>query len=176
MQEAIFGGGCFWCLEAAFEGIDGVIDVESGYANGFIKNPTYEDVCSGKSGFTEVVKIKFDEKKISYRDLLKIFFKIHDPTTLNRQGNDIGFQYRSLIIPLNQEQLKEAKEYIKEISPLFKNRIVTKIEPFKNYYRAEEYHQDYFRKNPNRAYCKFVVYPKVLKAKEAFREIKGSKN
>ena len=166
IKEAIFGGGCFWCLEAAFEIIDGVIDVESGYANGHTQNPSYKEVCTDTTGHAEVIKIKYDDEKISYKELLELFFKIHDPTTLNRQGADFGSQYRSIIITLDKEQTKEAKEYIEQIGPQFSRKIVTKVEPLKEYYKAEEYHQDYFRKNPTQGYCQAVALPKVLKAKE----------
>ena len=166
MKEAIFGGGCFWCLEAAFEVIDGVIDVESGYANGHKQNPSYKEVCSDTTGHAEVVKIKYDENKITYKDLLELFFKIHDPTTLNRQGADYGSQYRSIIITLDSEQERVAKEYIKNLQKEYDKKIVTKIEPLKCYYRAEEYHQDYFRKNPYQPYCQAVAAPKVIKAKK----------
>ncbi len=166
MKEAIFGGGCFWCIEAAFEVVDGVIDVESGYANGHIDNPTYKEVCTDTTGYAEVVKITYDESKISYKELLELFFKIHDPTTLNRQGADFGSQYRSTIITLDKLQEKEAKEYIAEIQKDFDRKIVTKVEPLKCYYKAEEYHQDYFRKNPYQPYCQAVAAPKVQKAKE----------
>jgi len=167
MKEAILGGGCFWCLEAAFEIVDGIIDVESGYANCNISDPTYKEVCTDTTGCAEVVKIRYDESKISYKKILDIFFKIHDPTTLNRQGADFGSQYRSTILTLNKEQEEIAKEYIKNLQPKLERKIVTKVEPLKNYYKAEEYHQDYFRKNPNQAYCQAVVLPKVLKVKES---------
>ena len=166
MKEAIFGGGCFWCLEAAFEIVDGIIDVESGYANGHKENPTYKEVCTDTTGYAEVVKITYDESKISYKELLDIFFKIHDPTTLNRQGADFGSQYRSIIIYLDESQKKEALEYINQLSKSLDKKIVTKVEPLKNYYRAEEYHQDYFRKNPNQPYCLAVALPKVEKVKQ----------
>ncbi len=173
MKEAIFGGGCFWCLEAAFEVIDGVIDVESGYANGYKQNPTYKEVCTDTTGHAEVVKIKYDENKISYKDLLELFFKIHDPTTLNRQGADYGSQYRSIIITLDSEQERVAKEYIKNLQKEYNKKIVTKIEPLKCYYKAEEYHQDYFRKNPYQPYCQAVAAPKVIKAKKWQESKKG---
>jgi len=166
MSEAILGGGCFWCLEAALEIIDGVIDVESGYANGHTDNPSYKEVCSDTTGHAEVVKVQFDESKISYEELLEIFFKIHDPTALNHQGADWGSQYRSTIITLSSEQEKIAKEYIKKISPNYPKKIVTKVEPLKCYYKAEEYHQDYYQKNPNQPYCMAVAAPKVAKTKE----------
>ena len=170
IKEAIFGGGCFWCLEAAFEIVDGVLDVESGYANGHKENPNYKEVCTDTTGYAEVVKIKYDDSKITYKDLLKIFFTIHDPTTLNRQGADYGSQYRSIIIYLNQEQKKEALEFINTLQKYLDRKIVTKVEPLKNYYKAEEYHQDYFRKNPTQPYCQAVALPKVLKVKQLLKK------
>ncbi len=172
IKEAIFGGGCFWCLEAAFEIVDGVIDVESGYANGHKENPTYKEVCTDTTGYAEVVKITYDDNKISYKELLEIFFAIHDPTTLNRQGADFGSQYRSIIIYLDEEQKKEALEFIQELQKYLDRKIVTKVEALKNYYKAEEYHQDYFRKNPMQAYCQAVALPKVLKVKKLLEEKK----
>ena len=166
MKEAIFGGGCFWCLEAAFEIVDGVVDVESGYANGHVENPAYKEVCTDTTGHAEVVKITYNESKISYQDLLELFFKIHDATTLNRQGADYGSQYRSTIITIDSEQEKLAKEYIERLQKDYDRKIVTKVEPLKCYYKAEEYHQDYFRKNPNQPYCMAVAQPKVEKSKE----------
>jgi len=166
MKTAILGGGCFWCLEAAFEIVDGIIDVESGYANGNIPNPTYKEVCTDTTGYAEVVKITYDENKISYQEILDIFFAIHDPTTLNRQGADFGSQYRSIIIYLDDEQKEIANEYIKNLQQKLDRKIVTKVEPLKNYYKAEEYHQDYFRKNPTQPYCQAVALPKVLKVKK----------
>ncbi len=164
MKEAIFGGGCFWCLDAAFRVIDGVKGIECGYANGNTPNPTYKEVCTDTTGFAEVVKITFDESKISYEKLLELFFLLHDPTTLNRQGNDFGSQYRSIIITLDKEQKEKAKEYIATIEKNYPKKIVTKVEPLKNYYKAEEYHQNYFAKNPEQSYCQFIVLPKVIKA------------
>ena len=175
MKEAILGGGCFWCIEAAFEVVDGIIDAKSGYANCNIDNPTYKEVCTDTTGCAEVVKLTYDENKISYEEILELFFKIHDPTTLNRQGADFGSQYRSTILTLNEEQEKIAKDYIKKIEPLFDKKIVTKVEPLKNFFRAEDYHQDYFRKNPNQPYCQAVAAPKVIKAKE-WQKNKNSKS
>ena len=170
MKVAILGGGCFWCLEAAFEIVDGIIDVESGYANGDKPNPTYKEVCTDTTGYAEVVKITYDESKISYKEILDIFFAIHDPTTLNRQGADVGSQYRSIIIYLDDKQKEIANEYIKNLQPTLDRKIVTKVEPLKNYYKAEEYHQDYFRKNPTQPYCQAVALPKVLKVKEMLQK------
>jgi len=170
VQEAILGGGCFWCIEAALEIIDGVADVESGYANGDLENPSYREVCTDTTGHAEVVKVLFDKSKISYRELLEIFFKIHDPTALNHQGADYGSQYRTTILTLNDEQERVAKEYIDTIGPNYRKKIVTKVEPLRCYYRAEEYHQNYFQKNPEQAYCMAVAAPKVKKTKEWLKE------
>ncbi len=166
MQEIVLGGGCFWCIEAAFEIVDGIIDAQSGYANCNIENPTYKEVCTDTTGCVEVVKLSFDETKITLEEILELFFKIHDPTTLNHQGADYGSQYRSVILTNNKEQEKIVKEFIEKIQPLFDKKIVTKVEPLRNYYKAEEYHQDYFRKNPYQPYCKAVALPKIIKAKE----------
>ncbi|HLI46702.1 MAG TPA: peptide-methionine (S)-S-oxide reductase MsrA [Geobacterales bacterium] len=167
MQEnyeiAVLGGGCFWCTEAAFKRIKGVISVEPGYSGGWMENPTYEDVCSDQTGHAEVVKIIFDPKVISYREILKIFFTIHDPTTLNRQGNDVGTQYRSIILYLNDEQKKIAEEEIKEAQKHYKKPIVTELKKFEKFYPAEDYHKDFYDKNPNYPYCIFVIEPKLLK-------------
>lgn len=171
-ELATFGGGCFWCTEAVFKQIDGVISTEVGYAGGDVENPTYEQVCTDKTGHAEVCQIKFDPEKISYQELLEIFFKTHDPTTLNRQGADVGTQYRSVIFYHNEVQKNLALEFIKKLERdgLYSNPIVTQVEPLKNYYRAEEYHQNYFEKNPYSTYCIFVVAPKVDKTKKLFRE------
>jgi peptide-methionine (S)-S-oxide reductase len=170
-ELATFGGGCFWCTEAIFKQIDGVIETEVGYAGGDVENPTYEQVCTGKTGHAEVCQIKFDPEKISYNELLEIFFKTHDPTTLNRQGADVGTQYRSVIFYHNETQKNLAIEFIKKLERegVFSKPIVTQVEPLKNYYRAEEYHQNYFEKNPYSTYCIFVVAPKVEKTKKIFQ-------
>lgn len=164
-EKATFAGGCFWCIEAVFEEVDGVIDVVSGYSGGFKKNPTYEEVCTGNTGHAECVQITFDPEKISYIELLNIFWKIHDPTTLNRQGADIGTQYRSAIFYHSEQQRIAAEKSKDEIAKYFKDKIVTEIVPFKIFYKAEEYHQDYYKKNPEAAYCKFVIAPKIQKFK-----------
>ncbi len=169
-SEAILGGGCFWCLEAIFKRVKGVLKVESGYAGCRRKNPTYEQVCTGTTKCAEVVRIEFDPSLISYEELLKIFFAVHDPTQLNRQGADIGTQYRSVIFPLDKEQETLAKKVIQELQPLFHNRIVTTIEEPGKFYKAEEYHQDYFDKNPNQGYCQVVIAPKVQKFIQNFKE------
>lgn len=163
LQIAYFGGGCFWCTEAVFELVDGVVDVESGYSGGKVENPTYEQVCGGTTGHAEIVKITFNPEVVSYRKLLEIFFASHNPTTLNRQGADKGTQYRSVIFYLSEDQKKETENYIKEVSNLFEDPIVTEVTEFKNYYRAENYHQDYFKNNPSQGYCSFVIAPKVKK-------------
>ena len=171
MQEAILGGGCFWCLEAVFKRVKGVKDVISGYCGGEVENPTYKEVCTGQTGHAEVVKITFDDEIISYEDILNIFFAIHDPTQLNRQGADIGTQYRSVIFPLSEAQEKTAKEVIKKLNPKFDNNIVTTIEPFKAFYKAEDYHQNYFDNNPYQGYCQVVIAPKVEKFLQKFKEM-----
>ena len=170
IKKAILGGGCFWCLDAAFRQIDGVVDVVSGYANGHVENPSYKEVCTDTTGHAEVVKIVYDDDRISYRDLLEIFYALHDPTTLNRQGADYGSQYRSTILYRSDEERQIAEEVTAEVQKGLDRKIVTKIEPLKNFYPAEEYHQDYFAKNPYQGYCQAVVAPKVSKVREKFRE------
>jgi peptide-methionine (S)-S-oxide reductase len=170
IREAIVGGGCFWCLDAAYRQIDGVVDVVSGYANGHLENPGYKEVCTDTTGHAEVVKIVYDDDKISYRDLLEIFYALHDPTTLNRQGADYGSQYRSTILWRNDEERRIAEEVTKKIQKNLDRKIVTKIEPLRNFYPAEEYHQDYFAKNPYQGYCQAVVAPKVGKVRQRFEE------
>ncbi len=172
LEKATFGGGCFWCTEAVFKQINGVTETEVGYAGGEILNPTYEQVCTGTTGHAEVCQITFDPHIISFKDLLEIFFKTHDPTTLNRQGADVGTQYRSIIFYHNEEQKNLALEFIKKLEreKLYPNPIVTQVEPIKNYFKAEEYHQNYFEKNPYSTYCIFVVAPKVEKTKKLFKD------
>lgn len=167
IEKATFGGGCFWCTEAVFRILDGVIETEVGYAGGDFPNPTYEQVCTGTTGHAEVCQVTYNPEKVSYNKLLDIFFKSHDPTTLNRQGADVGTQYRSVIFYHNEEQKNLAINFIKklELEKKFSKPIVTQVEPLKNYYRAEEYHQNYFEKNPFSTYCIFVVAPKVDKIK-----------
>lgn len=171
-QTIILGGGCFWCMEAVFEDVKGVTKVESGYAGGDIKNPTYEQVCTGTTGHAEVVKITFDDQIVDLKKLLNIFFAVHDPTTLNRQGNDAGSQYRSVIFYFNETQKETAKEVIKEESARFSKPIVTEVLKAPEFYKAEEYHQHYFKKNPNQGYCIYVVRPKVDKFIEKFPSLK----
>jgi peptide-methionine (S)-S-oxide reductase len=167
-QSAIFGGGCFWCTEAAFQDLRGVSRVLPGYAGGSVRNPSYEAVCTGRTGHAEVVQVDFDPAVISYKDLLRVFFTVHDPTQLNRQGNDIGTQYRSSIFYTNDEQKQEAEDFIAELNSEFDNGIVTTIEPLKDFYVAEEYHHNYFKRNPHAGYCQVIVSPKVAKVRKQF--------
>lgn len=171
-QTAILAGGCFWCLEAVFDDLKGVESVESGYSGGHVPNPTYKQVCSDTTGHAEVVRVTFDPTIITYRDLLKVFFAIHDPTTLNRQGNDIGASYRSAIFYLDDEQKRAAEEVIAELTAaqLWPNPIVTEVAPFDAFYLAEDYHQEYFANNPFQPYCMAVVAPKVTKFRKQFVE------
>jgi len=169
-ETIVLGGGCFWCTEAVFDRVQGVVDVESGYSNGQATNPSYEQVCTGRTGHAEVVKVEFDPAQITLREILEIFFVVHDPTTLNRQGNDVGTQYRSGIYYGNDEQKRVAEEVIREIgdSKTYRAPIVTEVRPLDNYSTAEAYHQDYFLNNPNQGYCAFVVGPKVEKFQKTF--------
>jgi peptide-methionine (S)-S-oxide reductase len=167
-QFATLGGGCFWCLEAVYEELEGVVDVESGYAGGHVDRPDYRQVCDGDTGHAEVVRIEFDPARITYREILEVFFVIHDPTQLNRQGNDVGTQYRSAIFTHSPEQERIAREIVAEIAPHYDNEIVTQVQPAPKYYRAEDYHQEYFRHNPAQGYCMFVVAPKVEKFRKTF--------
>ncbi|KAK3582354.1 hypothetical protein CHS0354_023897 [Potamilus streckersoni] len=170
-KRIVLGGGCFWCVEAIFEKLEGVIDVRSGYAGGTVKNPSYDFVCSGKSGYAEVVQITFNQSKISISTILDIFFATHDPTTLNKQGNDIGTQYRSTIFFENEKQKEVAKKAILRASQNWKDPIVTILEPLTKFYIAEDYHQDYFEKNPTQGYCSFIINPKVEKFKKTFKHL-----
>ena len=169
-QIATLAGGCFWCLEAVFDELNGVIAVESGYSGGHVDNPSYKAVCSGATGHAEAVQITFDPAIVSYRDLLRIFFTVHDPTTLNRQGADAGTQYRSAIFVHDEEQKRVAEEVVREITAekLWSNPIVTEVAKFEKFYLAEEYHQEYFVNNPNQPYCMAVVAPKVMKFRKNF--------
>ena len=171
-ETAILGGGCFWCSEAVFLQVKGVISVSSGYSGGFIKNPSYREVCNGTTGHAEVVKITFDPSVIKYSEILDIFFHTHDPTTLNKQGGDVGTQYRSVIFYNNVQQKSEAEKIIKDLeeSSIFSRPIVTAVEKLTNFYMAEDYHQNYFAENPNEAYCNLVVRPKVDKFKKNYSE------
>lgn len=171
-ETITLGGGCFWCTEAVFEQLKGVEKVESGYSGGTVPNPTYEQVCSGDTGHAEVSQITFDPKVISLKEILEVFFTVHDPTTLNQQGNDVGTQYRSAIFYRNAEQKTVAKQVIKEIetAKIWNGRIVTELEPFKEFYRAEDYHQEYFRLHGQQPYCRVVIAPKVARFRERFRD------
>ena len=170
VSDAItLGGGCFWCTEAVYEQVDGVVAVESGYCNGQVIRPTYEQVCGGRTGHVEVVRVQFDTARISLREVLEIFFAIHDPTTLNRQGNDTGTQYRSGIYFSSPEQERVAREVLAEANAAHGGRVVTEVLPLANYSRAEDYHQHYFARNPEQGYCAFVVGPKVEKFRKTFK-------
>ena len=169
-QVAVLGGGCFWCLEAVFLDLDGVLAVESGYAGGNTRDPTYEEVCSGETGHAEVVRVEFDADQISFHDLLGVFFSTHDPTTLNRQGNDIGTQYRSVIYYVDEAQRAEAASMIDALTAkrVFDRPVVTELSVLPDYYAAEDYHQRFFERNPFQGYCMAVVGPKVAKFRKQF--------
>lgn len=171
-QTAILGGGCFWCLDAVFRELNGVHEVSSGYAGGKRDNPTYEQVCSGATGHVEVVRIRFDPEVISYPELLRVFFNIHDPTQLNRQGQDVGTQYRSTIMPLDDAQERQAREAIRreEESGVWQDPVVTTVEPGVTFWSAETEHQDFFSSNMFQPYCQFVIAPKLKHARETFPE------
>ncbi len=171
MEIATFGAGCFWCTEAVFQQLKGVESVVSGYSGGHIDNPSYQQVTTGTTGHVEVTQITFDPEVISFEELLEVFFTIHDPTTLNRQGNDVGTQYRSVIF-YHDENQKHSAQKVKaefETNGTWKDPIVTEITPFEKFYKAEEYHQNYYRNNPNAGYCKYIIKPKVDKAERVFK-------
>jgi peptide-methionine (S)-S-oxide reductase len=172
-QVAVFGGGCFWCTEAVFDELRGVHSVVSGYTGGKNKTPTYEQVCMGNTGHAEVIKIAFDPAQVSFRDLMTVFFATHDPTTLNRQGNDVGTQYRSAIFYADDKQREEAAAFIKELDEAksFKNSIVTTLEPLTEFYPAEGYHQKFYANNPFQSYCQYVIPPKLSKLQKQFKEL-----
>ncbi|MDB5897470.1 MAG: msrA [Ramlibacter sp.] len=176
LQTIVLGGGCFWCTESVFKEVRGVTDVESGYSNGSTGRPSYDDVCSGTTGYNEVVKLVYDPSQVSTRQLLEIFFVVHDPTTMNRQGNDVGTQYRSGIYYTTPEQKEVAQELIRSANAekLFGKTIVTEVQPVTNYWPAEEYHQDFFEKNPTQGYCMAVAAPKVAKFRKTFSELQRS--
>lgn len=171
-DTATLGMGCFWCTEAIFQELKGVISVVPGYAGGYVPHPTYEEVCTGHTGHTEVAQIVYDTRQIRFSELLEVFFKVHDPTTLNRQGEDVGFQYRSVIFYHNDEQKKIAEEIKTQLNTenIFGKPVVTAIEPFTNFYPAEDYHKNYFRNNKNKPYCQFVIKPKVEEFEKLFNE------
>ncbi|MCS6824494.1 MAG: peptide-methionine (S)-S-oxide reductase MsrA [Cytophagaceae bacterium] len=172
VDTATLGAGCFWCVEAIFQNLKGVINVTSGYAGGSVKNPTYKEVCSGLTGHAEVVQILFDSAVISYKDLLEVFWLTHDPTTPNRQGNDVGTQYRSVIFYHTQQQKQVAEELKQKLNQekVFHAPIVTEISPYSGFYKAESYHQNYYNNNPNQPYCIYVIQPKLEKFKKNFAE------
>src|SRR5690606_34011523 len=165
------GGGCFWCLEPVFTELEGVTAVEPGYSGGHVENPTYEAVCTGETGHAEVVQVTFDPDVISYRDILEVFFSIHDPTTLNRQGADVGTQYRSVIFYHDDRQRQTAEEMIRELEAdgVWDDPIVTQVEPFTAFYPAEEYHREYYYRNPQQPFCRVVINPKLEKFRRAYR-------
>jgi peptide-methionine (S)-S-oxide reductase len=171
-EVATLGGGCFWCVEATLEQLEGVERVESGYSGGHILNPTYKQVCSGTTGHAEVIQVYFDPDQISYGDLLRVFFTVHDPTTLNRQGQDVGTQYRSVVFYHTPEQKEQAESVIRELERegVWNAPIVTEVARFDTFYPAEDYHQEYYRNNPNQPYCAIVISPKVAKFRKAYME------
>jgi peptide-methionine (S)-S-oxide reductase len=173
IEVAVFGGGCFWCTEAIFEELKGVISVKSGYAGGSTRDPSYEQVSTGKTGHAEVIKIEFNPKQIAFSDLLTVFFASHDPTTLNRQGMDVGTQYRSMILYTNEKQKEIAEKFIKKLNASAKKEkpIVTEIKPLDKFYEAEDYHQDFYKKNPNQTYCQIIINPKLRKLQKEFSEL-----
>lgn len=173
---ATLGGGCFWCLEPVYQELRGVESVKSGYAGGEAENPTYEQVCSGVTGHAEVVRITFDPDVVSYRQLLEVFFGVHDPTTPNRQGHDVGTQYRSIILYENDEQRRVARELIDELTQdeVYAAPIVTQVEPLETFWPAEPYHDDYFRRNPGQAYCQAVIAPKLAKFRRTHQELRSA--
>lgn len=169
-EIATLGGGCFWCLEAVYQELNGVLQVESGYSGGHVPNPTYAQVCEGNTGHAEVVRIRFDPAQVNYREILEVFFTIHDPTTLNRQGNDSGTQYRSAIFTHSAQQQDTARHVIKEMANVWDAPIVTELLPEQPYYKAEASHQNYFRQHPDQGYCAFVVIPKLEKLRKIFAD------
>ncbi|GGB97236.1 peptide methionine sulfoxide reductase MsrA [Oxalicibacterium flavum] len=169
-EIATLGGGCFWCTEAVFQQLKGVLEVESGYTGGEVPNPSYEQICEGTTGHAEVVKLTFDPEVISYREILEVFFTIHDPTTPNRQGNDVGTQYRSVIYYHSPQQQDTAKHVISEMANVWDAPIVTELSPIGDYYKAEDYHQNFFRQHPMQGYCAFIVAPKVSKFRQTFAD------
>ena len=171
MEVAVFGGGCFWCLEAAFLQLRGVCVVTSGYAGGSLDNPSYEAVCSGESGHAEVIRVEFDPDTISYCNLLEVFFALHDPTTLNRQGNDVGSQYRSAIFAMDSLQMQEAQAMVEAIAAHFLTPLVTQLQYLTQFFPAEAYHRDYYARNSSQPYCTYVVAPKVAKVREKFESL-----
>lgn len=172
LETITLGGGCYWCVEAVYENLDGVKSVVSGFSGGKVANPTYEDVCTGTTGHAEVVQVTYDKTKTDINEIFQVFFTVHDPTTLNRQGADVGTQYRSVIFYKTEEQKKAAQSIIAELNKakVYNNPIVTKVEPFKVFYKAEDYHQNYYANNKNQPYCKMVIQPKIEKFEKVFKD------
>lgn len=172
LETITLGGGCYWCVEAVYENLDGVKSVVSGFSGGNVANPTYEEVCTGETGHAEVVQITYDKTVTDINEIFKVFFTVHDPTTLNRQGADVGTQYRSVIFYKNDEQKKAAQSIIAELNKakVYNNPIVTKVEPFKVFYKAEDYHQNYYANNKSQPYCKMVIQPKLEKFEKVFKD------
>jgi len=171
LKKATLGGGCFWCTEAVYKELKGVVDVVPGYSGGSIKNPAYREVCTGRTGHAEVVQISYNPEVVSYKEILEVFFMTHDPTTLNRQGNDVGTQYRSAVFYHDEYQKETAEEVIRyfEKENIYNQPIVTEVAPFETFYKAEDYHKDYFERNEDQPYCQFIVAPKVAKFKKIFK-------
>lgn len=169
---ATFGAGCFWCVEAVFQRLNGVLSVKNGYSGGFVKNPSYKEVCSGSTGHAEVAQITYDKSKITFDELLEVFWKTHDPTTLNSQGNDFGTQYRSAVFYHTEEQREKAEAYKKELNDakVYPEPIVTEIKPFTEFYPAEDYHQNYYNQNSGESYCRYVIQPKLDKFEKVFKD------
>ena len=172
LETITLGGGCYWCVEAVYENLDGVKSVVSGFSGGKVANPTYEDVCTGTTGHAEVVQVTYDKTKTDINEIFQVFFMVHDPTTLNRQGADVGTQYRSVIFYKTEEQKKAAQSIIAELNKakVYNSPIVTKVEPFKVFYKAEDYHQNYYANNKNQPYCKMVIQPKIEKFEKVFKD------
>lgn len=172
LEKATLGGGCFWCTEAVYEELNGVVDIKPGYSGGNIKNPAYREVCTGRTGHAEVVQVTFDPDVVSFAEILEVFFMTHDPTTLNRQGNDVGTQYRSAIFYHTEEQKETAEKVIElfEKEHVYDDAIVTEVTPFDKFYVAEDYHFDYFERNKNQPYCQYVIVPKIEKFRKIFKE------
>ena len=172
LETITLGGGCYWCVEAVYENLDGVKSVVSGFSGGKVANPTYEDVCTGTTGHAEVVQVTYDKTKTDINEIFQVFFTVHNPTTLNRQGADVGTQYRSVIFYKTEEQKKAAQSIIAELNKakVYNNPIVTKVEPFKVFYKAEDYHQNYYANNKNQPYCKMVIQPKIEKFEKVFKD------
>lgn len=173
IEKAIFAGGCFWCTEAVFQNLKGVISVQSGYTGGTVANPTYEQVCNGNTGHVEAIEIEFNPEEISYRDLLYVFFYTHNPTTVNRQGNDIGTQYNSVIFYFNEKQKEEIQKIIRELEEekVFDEKIITEIRQAEIFYPAEHYHQNYFAQNQDKPYCQIIIFPKIEKLRNKFKHL-----